>query len=287
VNPVCAFESVTPVMAKEWLDRNSKNRKLSEPQVRRLAHAIERGEWMETTDGIGLDEDGNLINGQHRLAAIVLSGTAAQCLVVRNVRPEIIKVIDQGMGRNFAQILQMDGRYPAAAAIAGAVNQLYNVLGDFEMKRPMEFSPTTQQLIELFAEHPGIEQSIEMARDAARKCGANLHVFTAYHYLMASVDSEVADNFFDKLATGLDVEEGEPVRILREKLLKQSALVKPVPAMYRTAWLVKAWEATRAGESEMTERKLKWSPTGHRPEPFPKVTDVPFLECEADEEEAA
>src|SRR6516225_3546597 len=118
----CAYELVTPEKARAWLDLNHRNRTLSAGSVARLAAAMRRGEWMpDSTDAIGIDLDGGVINGQHRLQAVIESGIEIEMLVVTGVRPEVIKVIDQGRGRTFNQWLAMDGRYTNPSILGGAV----------------------------------------------------------------------------------------------------------------------------------------------------------------------
>jgi hypothetical protein len=285
VNPSCAIEEITPEIAKQWLDVNHRNRKLNEPTIRRLANAIRRGEWMpDCTDGIGLDTDNGVINGQHRLNAIIEADTPVQALVVRNVRPEVIKVIDMGLHRNFGQILQMDGRYPTPQTLAAAVDWIYRITHGFEQSLPTEAKPTVPQEIEVFEAHPGLVGSLDAGLAVWSKTRVQRPMLVAFHYTMASVDPDLADDFFGRLANGLDHEGDTPVHILREKYLAE--LTKPDSKRERiyvlAAWLVKAWEATRNGEM-MTRSTLRWVHTGSRAQAFPKVSDVPWLPQEAEE----
>lgn len=273
--PTCAIELVTPEMAKEWLGKNHRNRKLADPVVRRLSGAVERGEWMVSTDAIGLDADGGVVNGQHRLQTIIETDTPLTMLVVRNVDPDVIKVIDQGVGRNFVQLLQMDGRYTNAPVIDGAVKWIYRTINGFEKTEPTAYKPTTIQLLDLFEQHPNIVGSIDPALEVS-KVGVNRGIAGGIHYQCASVDPDAADDFFDRLASGLDVEDGDPVYALREKVLANAKRENKEPATVVGAWVIKAWEATRRGDT-MLLRNLKWVHTGSRAEPYPKISDVPWM----------
>lgn len=275
--PTCSIELVTPEMAKKWLGLNHRNRKLSDPVVRRLAGALSRNEWMISTDAIGLDSDDGVVNGQHRLTMIIEEDRAVEMLVVRNVDPNIIRVIDQGMSRSFSQLLQMDGRYSYPGVIAGATEWLFRVINDFERTIPTACKPSTTQLLDLFDVHPNIVNSVEPGLEVA-KIGVKQPLAVANHYLFASVDPEAADDFFDRLASGLDVADGDPVYALREKVLANAARdpkSKEQPYVVG-AWMVRAWEATRRSETVLT-RQLKWVKSGNRAESYPKVTDVPWM----------
>src|SRR5688572_22952243 len=278
--PSCAIETITPDMAKQWLDVNHRNRKLSDPAVRRLAGIIRRGEWMESsTDGIGLDADGGVVNGQHRLTAVIEADQPVRMLVVRNVDRDVIKVIDQGLHRNFAQLLQMDGRWPNPAILASAVEWLFRMMNDFERSIPMDQKPSVPQLLDIFSEHDHkLVGSLDPALGVWKRFKVDRNMLVAYHYTMASADPELADTFFMRLATGLDIEEGQPVHALQERYLTELTKTdgKREPKFVLAAWLVKAWEATRQ-DVTMVPRQLKFTKSGSRAESFPKVTDVEWL----------
>jgi len=73
--------AVTPAMAREMLARNAGNRKLSQTKVSMYARIMREGSWRLTHQGIAITEDGGLIDGQHRLAAIVMYGKPVRLLV--------------------------------------------------------------------------------------------------------------------------------------------------------------------------------------------------------------
>lgn len=286
--PTCAIELVTPEMAKDWLGKNHRNRKLADAVVRRLAGALGRGEWMISTDAIGLDSDGGVVNGQHRLQMIIETGVAVEMLVLRNVDPNIIRVIDQGVGRNFVQLLQMDGRYTNAPVIDGGMKWLYKTINGFEKTEPTAYKATTPQLLDLFEKHPNIVGSIDPALEVS-KVGIQRGVAAGIHYQCASVDPDAAGDFFDRLASGLDVEDGDPVYALREKILANAKKERGKESAAAVgAWIIKAWEATQRGETLLV-RNLRWVSTGSRAEAYPKVSNVPWMidEEPAETEDAA
>jgi len=73
---------VTPEMAKAWLSKNNVNNRHMRPSVvSRYAFDMKRGEWRLTHQGIAFRSDGTIADGQHRLAAVVMSGCGAWMLV--------------------------------------------------------------------------------------------------------------------------------------------------------------------------------------------------------------
>lgn len=283
-NASCAIEEITPAVAKQWLGINHRNRRLSNPTVTRLAGVILRGEWMEDcTDAIGLDTDEGVVNGQHRLNAIIEADRTVHALVLRNVNPDVIKIIDQGMHRTFAQLLDMNGHdYPTI--IAGAVDWIYKMTNDYERSTPTAAKATVPQLLDVFNEHPNVANSLDPAYSAWQKTRVDRSMLTAYHYAFATADPDLADLFFEQLATGIGVGADTPVYTLRERYLAEQAKAdgKKEQKYVLAAWLVKAWEATRRAET-MTARQLRWVKSGPRAEAFPKVSNVSWLPTGFDE----
>ncbi len=122
---------VTPKMAHTWLASNRSNRKLRESHVQYLAREMSSGHWRLTHQGIAFSEDGMLIDGQHRLAAIELSGKAISIPVTFDVpsnNGEFI-IIDRGLSRTVGDIL---GVQPANIAV---YNALLNISANNDKKR--------------------------------------------------------------------------------------------------------------------------------------------------------
>jgi len=277
IRPTCAFEKITPDTAKQMLGVNHANRRLIDSGVERLKGILERGEWMsDSTDAIGLDIDGGVVNGQHRLTSIMESGITVEALVVRGVSPDVIKVIDQGQPRNLAQILQMQGKYEYASDLASAITTLWRIGNDFEKTLPTAHKPTVPQLLEFFDVHPHLVDSMRTAVDVAKVLkGLSRGWLAPYHYIMSTVDPDAADEFYSKLESGAEINPGDPVHALREKIFANASLSKPEAGSVPAAWLVKAWEADRAGKS-LTKQTLKYQYKGARAEDFPKVSNIEF-----------
>src|SRR5215469_2042244 len=91
---------VTPEVATTWLRLNKSNRPLRKATIVRLAKMMEKGEFKDDhPDHIMFDENGYLINGQHRLHAIVRSQKTAQMRVLRHVPRDMAYHIDIGVRR--------------------------------------------------------------------------------------------------------------------------------------------------------------------------------------------
>lgn len=64
-------ETITPELAADLLSRNMKNRPVSQQRVRKYMAAMVAGKWLLNGEAIKISIDGRLIDGQHRLKAII------------------------------------------------------------------------------------------------------------------------------------------------------------------------------------------------------------------------
>lgn len=109
-------EEITPELAKDILAGNTRNRSISARLVESLLRDIKEGRWILTHQGIGLASDGGLVDGQHRLTAIALSGETVRMNVTYNVDPKAFEVVDtNNRPRSQADILglQRGSEFPS------------------------------------------------------------------------------------------------------------------------------------------------------------------------------
>lgn len=105
-----SIEEITPKMAESWLSTaNTKNRRLRERLVMRYATDMVNGDWVLSHQGIAFDTDLALIDGQHRLSAIALSGETVRMLVFRGMTARSRMAVDAGMKRMTHDQLNMGG----------------------------------------------------------------------------------------------------------------------------------------------------------------------------------
>jgi hypothetical protein len=106
-----SVEIISPDSAKQYLTRNFEtNRKLSPKNVAKHISSMQKGAWLISTDCIGFDTSGRLINGQHRLTALVQSQTSQPFIVVRNLPIQAAQVLDLGKKRMMDERLCIAGK---------------------------------------------------------------------------------------------------------------------------------------------------------------------------------
>lgn len=110
-----SWEKITPELAAEWLKSNTHNRPLRSTTVDAYARDMKTNRWSPNHQGIAFSLSGALLDGQHRLSAIVASGVAVWCMVFRGipervdgVEAKVAETVDRGNTRSLADLLKLD-----------------------------------------------------------------------------------------------------------------------------------------------------------------------------------
>ena len=83
-----SVEDITPEMAAAWLSNNFGHREIKQARVEKFANQMNEGDWQFNGKVIILSDTGMLMNGQHRLSAVVQSGKTMRSIVIRGVKIE-------------------------------------------------------------------------------------------------------------------------------------------------------------------------------------------------------
>lgn len=95
--------TITPELAAKLLKEfNYNNRNINEIRARLYAEQMKAGKWRLTHQGIAFAKNGHLIDGQHRLEAVVRANIPVDMWVFFNCQNNSIGV-DDGRGRKIAE----------------------------------------------------------------------------------------------------------------------------------------------------------------------------------------
>lgn len=110
LNLISDFVKITPEMARTYLEQNiDLNRTIRWPVVEQMVRDMKNNKWRKTHQGIAFDVFGRLVDGQHRMIAIIKAGVPVEMMVTRNLIPEDFFVIDTGTRRVLADNLKANG----------------------------------------------------------------------------------------------------------------------------------------------------------------------------------
>lgn len=107
--PATTIETVDPATAERWLRRNKANRRLRPPVVDRYARDMAAGRWGLTGQSIEFNTEGELIDGQHRLRALVKSGVTLPFTVMWGLPTEAQAYMDVGVKRTLSDQFRILG----------------------------------------------------------------------------------------------------------------------------------------------------------------------------------
>jgi hypothetical protein len=235
---------ITPAKAKEYLQANIENRNLREKHVSKLVNDIIENRWIEdTAETIKIAKSGRILDGQHRLHAIVKANKSIYCHVATGLDESVFKVIDTGTVRNATDVFKIekikhDKQLPS-------IIQFYNSLETGKKRKNVHVNEksTNAMLLEQYYENEVFWQSV--ARNSFNwyisfaKIVAPSFIggFYAHFY---KLNNEKAYLFINQLATGLNVEH-DVISLLRTKLMQDKMSIKKMPQFIKMALVIKAW----------------------------------------------
>lgn len=240
---------ITPQQAKIWLGNNFNNRNISPTRVRNLAQQIKKGLWQLNGETIKISKDDTLLDGQHRLHAIIEAGKTIETYVCIGADKETFKTIDTGKSRGGADILSIAG-FPNAIALTASV-RIYKALidGYKDSGSTKKDFMSNSEILEFVKEHPTYSDAVSAVlayKKVKKLITPSLAGCVFYIFNMKSATDCL--KFFHCLETGEDLKAGNPIYTLREKLIELSR--EKVETSRRVRWhmlymIIIAWNAYR------------------------------------------
>jgi hypothetical protein len=264
---------VTPDIALDWLKRNDKNRTFSRDNARTLASEMSNGYWRENGESIIFDRSGVLIDGQHRLQAVLNSGQSYLVPVITGVKEEVRPTVDTGKKRSGAANLQMSGEKNASTLSSALMLWKGYAAHDVRaMTHPSQGEPERRssipRIMEYLEEVPGIKEAVS-ASLALRPSGQGRALIPSseaamiwYAIVQSGASRERADEFLGSVLAGFNLTEDSPIVGLRRRLIDNIRPGIRMDKRERLALVLKSWQLWNAGQSR---KIIKWEPT----EPFP------------------
>lgn len=121
-----SWEFITPETATELLELNTHNyRNVSPASVAKLVQTMKAGQWEPNAEAIVINEDGILVDGQHRLHAVIESGVSVWMMVTRGVSREC-KTWNNGRNRTEQEHARAAGLDASARVLSLAKYMIMN-----------------------------------------------------------------------------------------------------------------------------------------------------------------
>ena len=235
------------------------------------------GQWHFDGQTIKIASDGTLLDGQHRLQAIVQTGLTLDFFVARNIAKAAQHTMDTGKKRSLADALSIAGeKYATALSAATTITNRWDrgvrgssLFGGGGGGQQKTMTATMDDLLAHFQVNSvRIRSAVVVSESLRGDVPVEPRSVSLAAYVLLSIDEADAVEFFARLNDGQGLQAGSPILLLREKLFGLSINKKnQYPSHYRLALLFKAWNAYRKGQQLSV---LSFTLGGKHPEKFPE-----------------
>lgn len=218
----CQWIDVDPGLAAHWLQNNFRNRPVAEDVVAAYARDMVNGEWVSTHQGIAFNDRDELIDGQHRLLAIIRSGITVSMLVTFGLKSDIkgkevttMDAVDRGRTRSVADQLKIQHGLKNGSKIAGICQTIAALC--FRARTRRLSVGQTLTIYRMFQDE--VDWTI---RFASRSPGLRAKGVAAACTFAIAADPKLKD-ICHRIYTGEGIEPATPIHQLRAFLVSDEA----------------------------------------------------------------
>lgn len=263
------LELITPELAEHFLAKRPtatsdiKQRNISDKLVDRYAEDMAAEQWPFTGDPVRFNTLGELVDGQHRLKAVVQSGSSELMIVVRGLEPATFTVFDTGRARAFTDVLTSMG-VNNVSMNAGVTRRVfhwrrgnYGVPNVGRVPNPpfLGVPASPSMLLETFdtfkpeIQHASRRGSGLKAQFAPKTAAPAVVAFV--YLVLSRLDLDRCESFFHELQVGPAQAGPEyPIFVLRERLKRYVAQADSAsPDWVWMHFFFRTWNAWFEGKS--------------------------------------
>lgn len=259
-SPWMRWVNITAEIAHYLLaTHNTANRPINAKNVEHYKNIILSGQWHMTHQGIAMDTEAVLQDGQHRLAGVeaaaqeVLEADGSVLKVpfafFVGMPPENFKAIDEGLLRNAAQLFSRDGEKNGGTMQTSIrlviAYRTDNPRGRFRLKF------TNEAILDTFAENPDeFRRAASVAQSHYRKLHTAAGPFAAAMYLLRKAngeDNQFVSAFIEGLMTGrkagtrVALDDDDPRAVYRETMQNARIKGKRFTGLDQLGMLIISW----------------------------------------------
>lgn len=261
MNMTMTYEHITPEIAEKYLGNNLVNRNVSNVTVHAYMQDMLNGAWDETTgDTISFDENGNLVNGQHRLMAVAKSGHAINVWVCRGASST--GIYDNNRKRSCSDqvtILRPDFApvYKTTRYISIAKAIIAHNTSPGHNRRPV----TAKEIIAFTEAHMDDLNGyfLNMPQDHTPKIGLAVVHLSLFLAFMGGVSIGELYKFYDVLRTGMSTREEEfPIIAYRNYLKDATGVPATLTEISRCQYALKKYLTGSCAKQSRCAAQLIW-----------------------------
>ncbi len=220
---------ITPALAEFLLTRNNHNRPLNKGNANKLALAMSNNEWQYDGTPISFDKYGKLLNGQHRLNGVIISGKSIIFKITSGFSPSIFATMDVGKVRTGSDVLAIAGieDYKLIAQTANFVFQFLRGSVSVSASKASRsalrpnISLSHSQLLDFVEVNPSLKDSVKFQLKQKKTSGALLpsYVVSGLYFLFAEKNKQQAEEFLTGVLVGENLTSTQSMFHLRNRLV--------------------------------------------------------------------
>jgi hypothetical protein len=209
-----SIETITPERAEEYLAANRGNRNIVQSHVAAMARDIVGGHWMFNAQPICFARSGRLLNGQHRLSAVLEAGEPIEVMVMRGLPEEAFETYDK-QAKKAPAVEELFEDFGDKALISATAVLLWR--RELRPAGQPNARPTASEVREVIQNHPELLKLRGFARKMVRYGRSSAMVYAAHRVLRD--DSRLGRIFLDRLETAANLPAGHVILKLRDRLI--------------------------------------------------------------------
>ncbi len=234
---------ITPRLAKDLLEANVLNRRVNKPVEQRYLNDMISGKWIEGTgETIKISKTGRILDGQHRLRALIKSGLSFYFYVSSNIDDKVFSVLDTGKSRNATDCFKVacvknENQIPSIIA-------MYNLLKDNRRAgTQIHKKATNADLLAAYFENEIFWQEVVRMAHSYYLSFAKIlspSFIGGFYAYFNDLDPEKSEPFISQLTTGIAIS-NPAINLLRNKLMQDKMSQRKMPINLKIALIIKTW----------------------------------------------
>jgi len=246
--------TITPKMAEEMLKLNTCNRPVNQRTVDYYVKQIKEGKWRLNGECISFSNTNVLIDGQHRLLAIIKSGIAIQSDVRYGLEDDVFPTVNTGRIRQSSDACAI-ADIENYTHISAMVNFIINFTSGHIDQASRGYSHgsdkiTNETVVEFSKKN---NKSLEESRVYGYSTKLNdgtlkAKLLASLHYIFKRLKGaeDDANEFFGRVGDGVGLTKDSPIYVLRKLLQADNKNTKhKMNPNHRIALICKAWNIYR------------------------------------------
>lgn len=213
---VCAMtiETITPEIAEQYLALNRGNRNIVQSHVAAMARDITNGQWMFNAQPICFSRSGRLLNGQHRLSAVLEAGQPIEVMVMRGLPEEAFETYDK-QAKKAPVVEELFEEFGDKALVSATAVLLWR--RELRPAGQPNARPTASEVRDVIRGNSDLMRLRGFARKMVRYGRSSAMVYAAHRILRD--DLKLGQLFLDRLETAANLPAGHVILRLRDRLI--------------------------------------------------------------------